>query len=151
MSSLNFYSCGYFYYDQNNVLNTYAFYQGYISSAINVLYYIQNVCACFLYMYICEREKEREREISHTGVYIVVFCFIKDDADLTSYESCNEDDQEIENKLNIKLPKYAKQLPIDLLVNITYHLFGRYFKKLNSLNFDKKRRIRSQLTLNFLS
>lgn len=47
MSSLNFYSCGYFYYDQNNVLNTYDFYQGYISSAINVLDYIQNVCVCF--------------------------------------------------------------------------------------------------------
>lgn len=84
------------------------------------------------------RERKRGREKSHTGVYIVVFCFIKDDADLTSYESCNEDDQEIETKLNIKLPKYAKQLPINLLVNITYHLFGRYFKKLNSLNLDKK-------------
>lgn len=31
-------SCGYFYYEQNNVLNTYEFYQGYISSAFNVLY-----------------------------------------------------------------------------------------------------------------
>lgn len=30
---------------------------------------------------------------------------ISDDADLTSYESCN-DDEEIQNKLNIKLPKY---------------------------------------------
>lgn len=89
---------------------------------------------CLLLVYMWERGREK----SHTGVYIVVFCFIKDDADLTSYESCNEDDQEIENKLNIKLPKYAKQLPINLLVNITYHLFGRYFKKLNSLNLDKK-------------
>lgn len=104
--------------------------------------YVLAFCTC-----IYVRERKRGREKSHTGVYIIVFCFIKDDADLTSYESCNEDDQEIENKLNIKLPKYAKQLPINLLVNITYHLFGRYFKKLNSLNFDKKRRIRSQLTL----
>lgn len=34
---------------------------------------------------------------------------LTDDADLTSYESCNEDDQEIETKLNIKLPKPMKK------------------------------------------
>lgn len=102
-------------------------------SQVQLMYFIiykMYVLAFSIYV----RERKRGREKSH----IVVFCFIKDDADLTSYESCNEDDQEIETKLNIKLPKYAKQLPINLLVNITYHLFGRYFKKLNSLNFDKK-------------
>lgn len=106
-------------------------------SQVQLMYFIiykMYVLAFSIYV----RERKRGREKSHTGVYIVVFCFIKDDADLTSYESCNEDDQEIENKLNIKLPKYAKQLPINLLVNITYHLFGRYLKKLNSLNLDKK-------------
>lgn len=106
-------------------------------SQVQLMYFIIYKMYVFAFS-IHVRERKRGREKSHTGVYIVVFCFIKDDADLTSYESCNEDDQEIETKLNIKLPKYAKQLPINLLVNITYHLFGRYFKKLNSLNLDKK-------------
>ncbi|XP_056011717.1 uncharacterized protein LOC125648626 isoform X2 [Ostrea edulis] len=34
---------------------------------------------------------------------------LTDEAELTSYESCNEDDQEIESKLNIKLPKPMKK------------------------------------------
>lgn len=106
-------------------------------SQVQLMYFIIYKMYVFAFS-IHVRERKRGREKSHTGVYIIVFYFIKDDADLTSYESCNEDDQEIENKLNIKLPKYAKQLPINLLVNITYHLFGRYFKKLNSLNLDKK-------------
>lgn len=119
-------------------------------SQVQLMYFIiykMYVLAFSIYV----RERRRGREKSHTGVYIVVFCFIKDDADLTSYESCNEDDQEIENKLNIKLPKYAKQLPINLLVNITYHLFGRYFKKLNSLNLIKKKNQKPINTLNFRS
>lgn len=119
-------------------------------SQVQLMYFIiykMYVLAFSIYV----RERKRGREKSHTGVYIVVFCFIKDDADLTSYESCNEDDQEIETKLNIKLPKYAKQLPINLLVNITYHLFGRYFKKLNSLNLIKKKNQKPINTLNFRS
>lgn len=38
------------------------------------------------------RERKRGREKFYIGVYIVVFCFIKDDVDLILYEFCNEDD-----------------------------------------------------------
>lgn len=93
-------------------------------SQVQLMYFIIYKMYVFAFS-IYVRERKRGREKSHTGVYIIVFYFIKDDADLTSYESCNEDDQEIETKLNIKLPKYAKQLISELNLSFIWQIFKK--------------------------